>query len=166
VAYPDNVIKALKRMYIVSNGALSRVSDCSLRDFVTHSMPDENICKMKIAHIPTRDIAYILQYGVSPSGRVVYRDGNRSNHSKENLLDISYENYDKAVSVALQVLAETEKRDIVINSPKDLIRYLSSKGLEAAGYEKVTAIIKLSKLGRVQKDRAMKYIRSIIATSV
>ncbi len=161
MTYSDDLIKLLKEMYNVTDGILTRVTDCSRRDFVTRSTPGENICQMKIADIPTRNIAYMIQYDKSPEGRVVYKDGNRTNHAKENLFVVDFESYYTAVNIALQVLAETKTKTVEINSPKDLIKYLSSKGLVAIGYENVSAIIKQSALGRVQKIRAMKYIRGL-----
>ena len=99
------------------------------------------------------------------AGRVVYKDGDRKNHSMENLFIVSCADYEKAVNVALQVLAETKIKEVEINSPKDLIKLLAIKGLDSIGYENVSAIIKLSALGRVQKARAMKYIRGLTTSS-
>lgn len=165
VTYSDDLIKLLKEMYTINDGELVRVSDCSMRDFTSHPTPSENICQMKIADIPTRDIAYMIQYNRPPEGRVVYKDGNRKNHSMENLFIVSCEDYEKAVNVALQVLAETKIKEVEINSPKDLIKLLAIKGLDSIGYENVSAIIKLSALGRAQKARAMKYIRGLTTSS-
>lgn len=165
MAYSDDLIKLLKEMYTITDGTLTRVTDCSMREYVSHPVPSENICKMKIADIPTRDIAYMIQFGKSPEGRVVYKDGNRTNNSKENLFVVDFEIYKNAVYIGLQVLAETKTKTVEINSPKDIIKYLSLKGLDAVGYDNVSAIIKLSSLEPVQKSRAMKYIRDLTTAS-
>ncbi len=154
----DALVSALKEMYSCEKGQIKRVGDCSYRDFITHEEVGKDICQMKIKNMKTRDIAYAIQYGKIPDGRVMYRDGNRLNLSKENLYIIDDDLYLKAVDFALKILSEKSDKKTEYENPKTLAKYLAKKGVESMGFDNIIAEITLSKLGRKQKERAKKYV--------
>ena len=159
----ESIVRMIKEMYtITEDGKIRRIMDCSKRDYVSHPEPAEELCQMKIGNMKTRDIAYCFFNGHLPRGRVVYKDGNRRNHKKDNLIVVSVNDYYKAVSVGLMLLAEKKKEEnIKINSPKDLKDVLAKKGLDSFGKEEVIKIINGSCLGRMQLSRIKKTIREL-----
>ena len=158
-----DLVRKLKEMYtITEDGKIKRVMDCSMRDWTTHENPGETMCQMKIKHMKTRDIAFCLWNDKLPHRRVVYKDGNRRNHKKENLVLVSNDDYLKAVSIGLMILAENKKMDkFIIKSPKDFKDVLAKRGLESFGMEAVLRIIKNSALGRVQESRMRNMVRRL-----
>jgi len=157
----EEIVQAIRRMYIVENDIIKRVQDCSLRDYATHENCGENVVHMKIKTMNTRDIVYIIHFGVMPNGRVIYKDGNRLNHSKDNITTVSKESYHQAVNLALKILADSKPIDLKIESPKDFKTYLAGVGLKEIGKNNAYAIIKNSNLERVQRGRAENMIREL-----
>ena len=162
----SDLVRMLKEMYtITEDGKIKRVMDCSMRDWTTHENPGETMCQMKIKHMKTRDIAFCLWNDKLPHKgveRVVYKDGNRRNYKKENLVLVNNDDYLKAVNIGLMILAENKKMDkFIIKSPKDFKDVLAKRGLESFGMEAVLRIIKNSALGRVQEGRMRNMVRRL-----
>ena len=155
------LIEEIKKMYKIENGNINRIEDCSKRGYVSHSDCSKDIIQMKIKIMNTRDIVYIVHFGVIPNGRVIYKDGNRLNFRKDNIDIVETSEYFKAVNLALTILSESKevgnKNDF--KNPKELMRYITSKGIESMGVEQCLSIVKNSKLERVQQGRATKSIR-------
>jgi hypothetical protein len=162
----SDLVRMLKEMYtITEDGKIKRVMDCSMRDWTSHENTGETMCQMKIKHMKTRDIAFCLWNDKLPHKgveRVVYKDGNRRNHKKENLVLVNNDDYFKAVNIGLMILAENKKMDkFIIKSPKDFKDVLAKRGLESFGMEAVLRIIKNSALGRVQESRMRNMVRRL-----
>lgn len=155
------LIEAIKSMYYIQDNKLVRYADCSCRGYASHTDCSIDIIQMKIGSMNTRDIVYILHFNETPKGRVIYIDGNRSNHKRENLKTISISKYFEAVNLALKILANENIPDIKIKSPKDFRTYLAKEGLKKIGKIKAHAIVKRSKLERVQRGRAERMIKDL-----